>query len=344
MFRNREIRQFSAAFVIITIISAIAGIAINPAVLLLVFFSAAAYGMAFFIFTKARYKKIGQISEQIGTVLHNPAYLYISSQEEGELSILETEITKMVLHIREQNEALKMEKKHLANSLADIAHQLRTPLTSANLVLSLLKNNPDKNTCKSLLRETEELYIHMDWLVSSLLKLSRLDAGIVDFQYSQTDLAELINETLRPFQIQMELHGIIVETDIPEGAFIQADCRWLSEAVQNIIKNCIENITGNGIIEITAKDNVLFTEIKFHDSGKGFKKEDLPHLFDRFYRGKDASAAGYGIGLALCKTIIARQGGTVTAKNHPKGGAVFIIRFPKHGIDSSNGNVTNLSL
>ena len=112
-------------------------------------------------------------------VLHNEDYLYINDLEEGELSILQTEITKMTLRIREQNEALKKEKEHLANSLADIAHQLRTPLTSANLVLSLIKNNPDKNTRKKLLRETEELYIHMDWLLASLLKLSRLDAGIV---------------------------------------------------------------------------------------------------------------------------------------------------------------------
>lgn len=337
MFRNTEIRQFGIIFIIITIISAIAGIIINPAVVLLVFFSAAAYGTAFFIFTKARYKRIAQVSEQISTVLHNPGCLYISSQEEGELSILETEITKMVLCINGQNEALKREKEHLASSLADIAHQLRTPLTSANLVLSLLKNNPDRNTCKALLRETGELYIHMDWLVSSLLKMSRLDAGIVEFTCAPADLGKLISETIRPFQIQMELHGIMVNADIPEGAMVQCDYRWLLEAAQNIIKNCIENITDNGIIKITAEDNVLYTEIKFHDSGSGFKKEDLPHLFDRFYRGRDASTAGYGIGLALCKTIITRQGGTITAKNHPEGGAVFIIRFQKNITDSSNG-------
>jgi len=339
MFHNREIRQFSLVFIIITIIFAIAGIAIHPAVLLLVFFSAATYGVAFFIFTKARYKRIAQVSEQICTVLYNPGYLYIGSQEEGELSILETEITKMVLCIKEQNEALKREKKHLANSLADIAHQLLTPLTSANLVLSLLKNNPGSNMRKTLLRETEELYIHMDWLMSSLLKLSQLDAGIVDFQCAQADLSKLINKTLRQFQIQMELHNIIVKTDIPESAVILCDYKWLLEAMQNIIKNCIENIAGGGLIEISAEDNLLFTEIKFHDSGSGFKKEDLPHLFDRFYRGKDATKVGYGIGLALCKTIIVRQGGTITAKNHPDGGAVFIMRFPKH-----MDKVTNLSL
>ena len=339
MFYNREIKQFSLVFIIITIIFAIAGIVIYPAVLLLVFFSATAYGVAFFIFTKARYKRIAQVSEKICTVLYNPGYLYIGSQEEGELSILETEITKMVLCIKEQNEALKKEKEHLANSLEDIAHQLRTPLTSANLVLSLLKNNPDNNTRKTLVRETGELYIHMDWLVSSLLKLSRLDAGIVDLQCVQADLSKLINESLRQFQIQMELHNIIVKTDIPEGAVILCDYKWLLEAIQNIIKNCIENIAGGGLIEISAEDNVLFTEIKFHDSGSGLKKEDLPYLFERFYRGKDATTAGYGIGLALCKTIIARHGGTITAKNHKDGGAVFIMRFPKH-----MDKVTNLSL
>lgn len=262
-------------------------------------------------------------------VLHNEDYLYINDLEEGELSILQTEITKMTLRIREQNEALKKEKEHLANSLADIAHQLRTPLTSANLVLSLIKNNPDKNTRKKLLRETEELYIHMDWLLASLLKLSRLDAGIVAFQKEQTSLGGLLGAALHPFLIQMELHNIAVKTDIPENAFIQADKDWMKESFQNIIKNCIENAGDNGKIEITAIDNVLFTEIKFHDSGSGFKKEDLPHLFDRFYRGQNTSVAGYGIGLALCKTIIVRQGGVITAKNHPQGGAVFTIRFNK---------------
>lgn len=329
MFRNREIKKFAVIFIITTIISAIAAVAIHPAVLLLVFFSASAYGVEFFIFTRERYKRIAHISEQMVHVLHNEDYLYINDLEEGELSILQTEITKMTLRIREQNEALKKEKEHLANSLADIAHQLRTPLTSANLVLSLIKNNPDKNTRKKLLRETEELYIHMDWLLASLLKLSRLDAGIVTFQKEQTSLGGLLGAALHPFLIQMELHNIAVKTDIPENAFIQADKDWMKESFQNIIKNCIENAGDNGKIEITAIDNVLFTEIKFHDSGSGFKKEDLPHLFDRFYRGQNTSVAGYGIGLALCKTIIVRQGGVITAKNHPQGGAVFTIRFNK---------------
>jgi signal transduction histidine kinase len=190
-------------------------------------------------------------------------------------------------------------------------------------------NNPDESERKAFVRETEELLARMDWLITSLLKLSRLDAGIVVFQNEPIDTNNLINAALRPFLIPMELHGIDIQIDAPKETVIQGDSGWLSEALQNIIKNCIESIGGNGKIEIVCEDNPLFTGIIIHDSGAGFEKKDLPCLFDRFYRGNSANATGYGIGLALCKMIITRQGGTITAKNHPQGGAVFAIRFPK---------------
>lgn len=305
------------------------GFVINTAAGILAIASAAAFGTAFFAFTKARYKSIAQISNQIDLVLHNADHLYIGESDEGELSILHSEITKMMLRIREQNDALKNEKEHLADSLADIAHQLRTPLTSANLILSLLANNPDENERKAFVRETEELLVQMDWLITSLLKLSRLDAGIVVFQSEQIDVYKLICTALRPFLIPIELHDINVQIDAPKGMMIQGDSGWLSEAIQNILKNCIETTGENGRIEIVCQDNPLFTEITIHDSGAGIEKEDIPCLFDRFYRGKNANATGYGIGLALCKMIITRQGGTISAKNHPQGGAIFAIRFSK---------------
>ncbi len=329
MLRNREFRQFAILFSLIAAAAVLLGFAINTAAGILAISSAAAFGAAFFAFTKARYDSISQISNQIDLVLHNADHLYIGESDEGELSILQSEITKMTLRIREQNDALKKEKEHLADSLADIAHQLRTPLTSVNLILSLLKNNPDENDRKALMRETEELFVQMDWLLTSLLKLSRLDAGIVVFQSGQIDVSSLIGAALRPFLISMELHNIDLQIDAPEGMLIQGDSGWLSEAIQNILKNCMESAGENGRIEIVCGDNPLFTEIAIHDSGAGFEKEDLPSLFDRFYRGKNSKATGYGIGLALCKMIITRQGGTITAKNHPQGGAIFSIRFPK---------------
>jgi signal transduction histidine kinase len=305
------------------------GFAISPAAGILVLVSAAAYGTAFFVFTKARYKNIARLSDQIDLVLHNAERLDIDEMDEGELSILHSEITKMMLRIREQNDALRKEKEHLANSLADIAHQLRTPLTSVNLILSLLENNPEENERKALIQETKELFEQMDWLLTSLLRISRLDAGIVVFQREQINVTHLVNSALHPFQILMELRGIDARIDAPAGMIIQGDPGWLSEAIQNILKNCIESAGENGKIEIICGDNPLFTEITIHDSGAGFEKEDLPYLFDRFYRGKNPNASGYGIGLALCKMIITRQGGTITAKNYPQGGAIFSIRFPK---------------
>lgn len=329
MLRNREFRQFAILFSLIAATTITLGFAINRFAGILVISSVTAFGTTFFVFTKARYKSIAQISDQIDLVLHNADHLYIGESDEGELSILQSEITKMTLRIREQNDALKKEKEHLADSLADIAHQLRTPLTSVNLILSLLENNPDENERKELIWETKELFVQMDWLLTSLLKLSRLDAGIVVFQSEQIDVNNLICAALRPFQIQMELHDITLQIDVPKGIIIHGDSGWLSEAIQNILKNCIESAGDNGKIEIVCKDNPLFTEIVIHDSGAGFEKEDLPCLFDRFYRGKNAGATGYGIGLALCKMIITRQEGTITAKNHTQGGALFSIRFQK---------------
>ena len=329
MFRNREFQKFAVLFSLIAAVSLILGFLISTAAGILAAFSAAAFWTAFFVFTKARYKSIAQISDQIDLVLHNADRLYIGESDEGELSILQSEITKMTLRIREQNDTLKKEKGHLADSLADIAHQLRTPLTSVNIILSLLENNPDENERKDLIREIKELFVQMDWLLTSLLKLSRLDAGIVVFKREEIDVSTLINAALHPLLIQMELHNIALQIDVPKGIIIQGDSGWLSQALQNIFKNCMESTGNNGKIEIVCTDNPLFTKITIHDSGAGFEKEDLPNLFDRFYRGKNAGATGYGIGLALCKMIITRQGGTITAKNHPQGGALFCIRFPK---------------
>lgn len=329
MLRNKEFRQFAILFLFIAAATVTLGFTINKAAGILAIASTAAFGTAFFLFTKARYHSIAQISDEIDIVLHNADHLYIGESSEGELSILQSEITKMTVRIREQNDALKKEKEHLSNSLADIAHQLRTPLTSVNLILSLLENNPEEKERKGLIRETKELFVQMDWLLTSLLKLSRLDAGIVVFQSERIDVNTLISAAIRPFLIPMELHNIALQIEVSKEIIILGDFGWLSEAIQNIIKNCMESAGENGKILIACTDNLLYTEVSIHDSGQGFEKEDLPCLFDRFYRGKNAGATGYGIGLALCKMIITRQGGTIIAKNHSQGGAIFSIRFPK---------------
>lgn len=329
MFRNKEIRRLCCGCFAVTVLGAAVGFSISLAAGVLVLALAAAFGILFFLFTKVRYKKIAELSEQIDLVLHYGERMDISKEEEGELSVLQSEITKMTLRIREQNDALKREKKHLADSLADIAHQLRTPLTSANLVLTLLENEPSKEQRKRLFQEIEELFARMDWLLTSLLKLSRLDAGIVEFKREDVEAAKLVEEAVRPLLIPMELHDITFEKNVPEAVFITGDAGWLSEALQNILKNCMESTGDGGKIEIFCRDTPLFTEITIHDNGAGFDPEHLHHIFDRFYRGKKEGASGYGIGLSLAKSIIIRQNGTVAAGNHSDGGALFTIRFSK---------------
>lgn len=317
------------AFFLLGAAAAIRGFYIDFSAGLLVLGLSAVFIVLFWAFIKYRYDKIDRLSEQIDMVLHNSEHLLIAESEEGELSVLQSEIIKMTQRIREQNKALQREKEHLADSLADIAHQLRTPLTSANLILTLLEKNPGEAQHRELLTETKELYAQMEWLINSLLKLSRLDAGVVEFQSSRIDVGSLVRAALHPLLFAMELHNIILHTEIPDNIEIQGDFNWLSEAVRNIVKNCMESVGDNGRIEIICEDNPLYTSIMIHDSGPGILPEDLPFLFERFYRGKNSDAAGYGIGLALCRTIIMRQDGTVCAKNHPEGGAVFTIRFLK---------------
>lgn len=330
MLRNKELRQFAGCFLAVTLAAGAAGMVLagRPAAILTLIL-AVCYGTAFFWFTRERYRRIARMSEQIDLVLHDRECLYLAEEEEGELSILQSEVKKMTLRIRAQNRELQKEKERLADSLADIAHQLRTPLTSVSLILSLLESGPEEERRRALFMETEDLLARVDSLITSLLKLSRLDAGIIVFRTEQVPVQPLIDTALRPLRISMDLHDVSVRTEIPEEAVLLGDPDWLAQAVQNILKNCMESTGDHGSVEIVCEDTPLYTDIRIHDSGPGFDEGELYCLFDRFYRGKDTKTSGYGIGLALCKSIVTRQGGTVQAKNHPRGGAVFLIRFPK---------------
>lgn len=329
MLRNKELQRFAALFAALCAAAAAVGFAICAAAGILVCVLAAALGAAFFVFTKARYQSLARLSEQIDAVLHNADRLYIADADEGELSILESEITKMTLRVREQNAALIKEKERLADSLADVAHQLRTPLTSVSLILSRLENSREDGERRALALEAQALLQRTDWLITSLLKLSRLDAGVAVFQREKLDAGRLLRDALRPLLIPMELHQIDARLNAPDGITLWGDAGWLAEALGNILKNCMESAGDGGRVEIACSDNPLFTEITIRDSGAGFAPQDLPRLFERFYRGGNASAAGFGVGLALSRAIITRQGGTLAAKNHPQGGALFVIRFAK---------------
>ena len=328
MLRSKEVRRFAAAFIAVSSIFSFIAYCAAPAAGLVVLAFAAVLGVLFWRFTAARYRRLADLADELDRLLHEEDRLFVADAEEGELAILQSQLAKLTVRLREQNDALKREKVYLADSLADIAHQLRTPLTSANLVFTLLKDEQDPARRRALLREGTALLAQMDWLLTTLLKISRLDAGVIEMQCTPVPLAELLNTAAEPLRIPLELHDITLNVQIPPAAVWPGDRLWLAEAVRNILKNCMEHTPDGGHITVECDDNPLFTALTIHDSGPGFAEEDLPYVFDRFYRGK-SGGAGYGIGLALAQSIITRQGGTVTAKNAPEGGAVFVIRFEK---------------
>ncbi len=279
--------------------------------------------------TYQRYRRIYNIAVDINRILHgDETNISLKQYSEGELGILQSEIHKMTVCLREQKQHLQDDKIYLADSIADISHQIRTPLTSMNLLVQLLAN-PDISEERKikLIHELQELLSRIDWLITALLKISKLDAGTIQFKNETIALSALLDKATAPLLVPMELREqrLIIHS---EGQF-GGDISWTQEAVGNIVKNCMEHTPDGGKIEINACENALYTEIVITDSGSGIDKEDLPHIFERFYKGKNSDDKSFGIGLALSRMIISRQNGTIKAENNPSQGAMFTIRFYK---------------
>ena len=284
--------------------------------------------LIFCISTYKRYQRLSSLADDINQILHGDSSMDFNHYSEGELSILHSEIYKMTVRLREQQQKLLSDKKYLADSLADISHQLRTPLTSINLLVERLSASGLTDKCRhQLTNELYELLSRIDWLITTLLKISKLDAGTVSFNKETVSLETLIKKSCSPLLIPMELRGqeLIIRA---EGNFY-GDPAWTSEAVGNIVKNCMEHTPEGGRIEINAAENALYSEIVIKDNGTGISPEDLPHIFERFYKGKNSDGKSFGIGLALSRMIIAEQKGTVKAENRKNAGAMFTLRFYK---------------
>lgn len=332
-FRNPEIR-LSLFWYLFLLLSALCLNTLFPAhtgILLMVF--ALLFIFSHYWITWRRYRRLEQLVHEIDDMLHNQIPIHFEKYREGELSILENELSKMTLRLSEQAAALADDKKFLADSMADISHQIRSPLTSSNLILSLLME-PDLPAArrKELLQELMQLLSRIDWLVESLLKMSKMDAGTVRLQQTPVSVEALIQKAAEPLVIPMELReqSFLVQGD--SSVQFTGDFAWSQEAVLNILKNCMEHTPFGGCIQVSFLGNAIFTEIIIEDNGPGFAKEDLPHLFERFYKGKHASQQSVGIGLALSRMIVSQQNGTLKAENRGKeGGARFTLKFYHSG-------------
>lgn len=278
-----------------------------------------------------RYRRLQKMSRDLDDLLISEKPLPIHEYDEGELSILANQIQKLTLRLMESAEVVKADKALLADSLADISHQLRTPLTAMNLTTTMLRS-PDLTDDRrmELTAELRNLLNRTDWLVEALLKLSKLDAGTVKLARDTVSVPELISRSATPIAIPMDLRNQQLVVNCKDECFI-GDLIWSAEALGNILKNCMEYTPEGGTITVTAQENALFTQIEVEDTGSGFDAKDIPHLFERFYKGGNASQNSYGIGLALARTVITAQNGTIQAMNG-RAGAKFVIKFYKQTI------------
>ena len=282
-----------------------------------------------FLYTShRRYQSLSKLSAELDRILHGNENIDLERFSEGELSILQSEIYKMTVTLKEQSQKLREDKIFLADSIADISHQIRTPLTSMNITLSLLaESDISEERRQELMRELYGLLSGIDRLINMLLKLSRLDAGAVQFKEESISLSELIQTAVKPLLVSLELKRQSFEAQA-EGEF-HGDIVWTCEAIGNIVKNCTEHTPDGGKITVSASENAIYSEIVISDNGNGIDKEDLPNIFKRFYKGKSSGADSFGIGLALAKMIVTGQNGVIKAANTSRGGAVFTVRFYK---------------
>ena len=328
LLKNKEVRRTLILQLIVAVASVIISNFIDERAGIIALIFSALLILIYYISTYKRYKRIASLASDINKVLHGDNSISLENYSEGELAILHSEIYKMTVRLREQQNNLINDKKYLADSIADISHQIRTPLTSINLLVQLLSapNLTDERR-QELTHELYGMLSRIDWLITTLLKISKLDAGTVTFKKEKVSLQTLINKSCSTLLVPIELRDqeLVISAN---GDFV-GDLSWTCEAIGNIVKNCMEHTHEGGKIEIYASENALYTEIIIRDNGTGIAKEDMPHIFERFYKGKDSDDKSFGVGLALARMIITSQKGTVKAENRKPSGAMFSIRFYK---------------
>ena len=327
LFKNKEITRVCLILLALGVLASAACLFFDTRCAGVCGLLTAAAIAVYLIDAKKRYRAMAELSDDIDRILTGAENIDLSRYTEGELGILQNELNKLTVRIREQAGELKRDKQLLADSIADISHQIRTPLTAVNLLLAALAE-PDITEEKQsgIVRDMHRQLSRIDWLISALLKLARLDADAVAMSFREAPLADLVEDALAPVAIQMELRDqtAVVNT---LGSVV-CDPSWLAEALTNIIKNCSEHMDA-GELFIDARENPLYSEITVRDTGAGIDRADLPHIFERFYKGKNSTGSGVGIGLALCRMIVSKQNGSVKAENDPAGGAKFTVRIYK---------------
>ena len=285
--------------------------------------------VVFLFYNRSRKKQTKIITECIRQINKGDYTLVAENYSEDELSLLNDEIYKTAVMLREQAENSNKDRINLKDSLSDISHQLKTPLTSVIVMLDNMLDDDEmpveirRQFMWSMKRQTNNI----SFLVKSILTLSKLDANTVAFKKSDVSISEIISECVGNTEVLAEINEVEVKAEVDSEFDINCDRKWLCEALTNIIKNCIEHTSPEGWVKIKAEKNKIYALISIEDNGCGIAPEDLPNIFKRFYKGKNSDDNSVGIGLALAKTIIEKDDGYITVDSEVGKGTRFEIKY-----------------
>ena len=274
-------------------------------------------------------KEIKRIVKCIKEINKKNYAINIEDNTEDELSILKNEIYKTTIMLKEMAENSKDDKLRLKDSLSDISHQLKTPLTSINIMLDNILDNPnmDEDTKEKFIQSIKREVTNISNLATEILKLSKFDANVVRFENKEVLVKDIIKKAISNVEMMAEIKNVEIKVVFHDNVKLVCDLNWQAEAIINILKNCIEHSSENSFINIEVIDNKIYKEIIIKDSGEGIDKKDLLHIFERFYKGKNSSKDSVGIGLALAKKIIEMNNGSISVNSVKGKGTIFTIRY-----------------
>lgn len=276
-------------------------------------------------------RKIKQLVTYLQGLKDRTYDLKLDENSEDELSFLSNEIYKITVLLKEAAENNRLHRQNLETALADISHQLRTPLTSLQVTLDNLYDDPDMplSVRQDFLRSSSRQVESMSSLVMTLLNLAKFDNGSIKLHSQPVQAGELLKEVRQSLEVLSELQGVTVSLTGDLDATVNFDRRWQREALTNIVKNCIEHSLNGGRVEIAVEDCPLYSRFVIKDNGEGIASEDLHHIFERFYKAKNSASDSVGIGLAFAKAVIEADNGQISVKSRLGDGTTFDIKYFK---------------
>ncbi len=280
-------------------------------------------------FNRKSNKEIEGIIQCIDDINHKNYDLHIEELSEDQLSILKNEIYKTTVMLKEQAENSLKDKISVKNSIQDISHQLKTPLTSINIMLDNIIDDPemDENTRNYFLTQIKKDLTNINFLVQNILKLSKFESNTIQFIKDEVSLVDIVNASVSNVSSLCDLKEIDIEIEDRCSEKINCDSRWQVEAITNILKNAVEYSKQSGKIIVKCTENNIYSQIEIIDFGIGMNEKDVANLFKRFYKGKDASKDSIGIGLALSKAIIENDNGKIVVDSTEGKGTTFTIKY-----------------